>query len=158
VQEARDGLKLNIEYSRDLFDGKTIERLLEHFETLLRGIVAAPNARLSELPLLTPEERQQIVVDWNRTTTKYPRENCIHELFEAQVQQTPDATAVHFGQQVMTYRELNARANQLAHYLKQFGVGPDAPVGICMRRSVDLIVGLLGILKAGGAYLPLDPT
>src|SRR3569833_1501182 len=131
---------------------------MEHFEILLGGIAAKPGCRLSELPLLGEAERRQVVVDWNSTTTEYPRDKCIHELFEAQVERTPNAIAVAFGNQSLTYQELNYRANRLAHYLKKYSVGPDVLVGICLDRSPELIVGLLAILKAGGAYVPIEVT
>jgi amino acid adenylation domain-containing protein len=110
-----------------------------------------------ELALLSPAQRQQLLVDWNNTKTDYPQNQCIHQLFEAQVEQTPDAIAVVFENQQLTYTELNDRANQLAHYLQSLGVGPEVLVGIAVERSLEMIVGLLGILKAGGAYVPLDP-
>ncbi|HYG35059.1 MAG TPA: amino acid adenylation domain-containing protein, partial [Clostridia bacterium] len=158
LQETSRGLVANVEYNSDLFEADTVTRLLQHFETLLHGIVAVPYQRLSELPLLTAAERHQLLVEWNNTATEYPHDKSIQELFEAQVERTPDATAVVFGSQAMTYRELNGRANQVANYLRQFGICPDVPVGLCMRRSGDMVVGLLAILKAGGAYVPLDST
>jgi amino acid adenylation domain-containing protein len=132
--------------------------MLGHFQTLLEGIVANPNQRLSDLPILTEAERQQLLVEWNNTQTNDSQAQCIHELFEAQVRLTPDAVAVVFEQQQLTYQQLNQRANQLAHYLQKLGVQPEVLVGICMERSLEMVVGLLGILKAGGAYLPLDPA
>jgi amino acid adenylation domain-containing protein/FkbH-like protein len=158
LQVTERGLVLQAEYNRDLFEANSIDRLLEHFEILLEGIAADPRRRLSELPLLSEAERQQVVVEWNKTTTEYPRDKCIHELFEAQVERTPDAVAVVFGTQSVTYEELNHRANRLAHYLKKYSVGPDVLVGICLDRSVEMIVGMLAILKAGGAYLPIEAT
>jgi amino acid adenylation domain-containing protein len=151
-------LNAAIEYNVDLFDGPTIARMLGHFQTLLEGIVSNPDGRLSELPLLTQAERQQLLVEWNDTKKDYVTDKCIHELFEAQVEQSPDAVAVIFEDEEVTYRELNARANRLAHYLGDLGVGPDTLVGICMERSLDMVVGLTAILKAGGAYVPLDPA
>ena len=123
--------------------------MLEHFEILLEGIAANPGCRLSELPLLSEAERRQVVVDWNNTTTEYPRDKCIHELFEAQVERTPNAVAVVFGNQSLTYQELNHRANRLAHYLKRYSVGPDVLVGICLDRSVEMIVGHAGDSESG---------
>ncbi len=102
-------------------------------------------------------EKHQLLVEWNETTRDYPKDNCLHQLFEEQVERTPEAVAVIFRDQQLTYRELNRRANQLAHYLRTLGIGPEVLVGICMERSVEMVVGLLGILKAGGAYVPLDP-
>ena len=158
LAEGPGGLTSSIEYNTDLFDSDTIERMAGHFQTLLEGIVANPDARVSELPLLTEAERHQLLVDWNKTETDYPRDKCIHELFEAQVERTPDANALVFEGKQLTYGELNRRANQLAHYLRKLGVGPEVLVGICMERSLEMVVGLLGILKAGGAYVPLDPA
>jgi aspartate racemase len=147
-----------LEYSSDLFDAGTIERMAGHFRILLEGIADDPEQRLSALPLLTERERRQLLVDWNQTRREYPRDVCVHQLFEAQVARRPDAVAVVFGTEQLTYAALNARANQLAHHLQRLGVGPEGRVGICVERSLDLIVGLLAILKAGGAYLPLDPS
>jgi amino acid adenylation domain-containing protein len=132
--------------------------MLGNFQTLLEGIVANPQQRLSDLPLLTAAEQHQLLVEWNNTTKEYPQDKCIHQLFEAQVEQAPNAVAVVFEGEQLTYRELNARANQLANYLQVLGVGPEVLVGICVERSLEMLVGLLGILKAGGAYVPLDPA
>ncbi|MEJ6479888.1 non-ribosomal peptide synthase/polyketide synthase [Nostoc punctiforme UO1] len=145
------------EYNTDLFDASTIERMTGHFLTLLEGIIANPEERISQLPLLTEFEQHQLLVEWTDTQVDYPLDKCIHQLFEEQVQRTPDAVAVFFEDQQLTYQQLNSRANQLAHYLKSLGVGADVLVGICVERSIEMVVGLLGILKAGGAYLPLDP-
>ncbi|MCA2655313.1 non-ribosomal peptide synthetase [Microcystis sp. M061S2] len=152
-----DGLKGVWEYNTDLFESSTIERLSGHFLNLLGGIAANPQARISQLPLLTESETNQLLIEWNNTQVYYPEYKCIHQLFEEQVKRTPDAVAVVCSQQQLTYNELNCRANQLAHYLQKLGVKPDELVGICLERSLDMIVGLLGILKAGGAYVPLDP-
>ena len=147
------------EYNTDLFDADTITRMMGHYQTLLEGISAADvDQRIADLPLLTPEERQQILVTWNATRTAYPRETCLHTLFERQAAQTPDAIALLFQEEVVSYRDLNRRANQLAHLLRDLGVGPDTMVGLYVERSVEMIAGILGILKAGGAYLPLDPA
>jgi len=151
-------LLLQIGYDCHQFDVATITRMLGHLQTLLEGIVAHPEQQLQDLPLLTQEERQQLLVAWNDTQADYPQDQCIHQLFEAQVEQTPEAVAVMFGGQQLTYRELNCRANQVAHHLCSLGVGRDALVGICVERSLEMAVGLLGILKAGGAYVPLDPA
>src|SRR2546421_9787278 len=132
--------------------------MLGHFQTLLEGIVANPEQRLSGLPLLTEAEHQQLLAEWNATQTAYPKDVCIHELFEAQVQQRPDALAVVWEGKQLSYKQLNQRANQLAHYLQRQGVGPEVRVGLRMERSLEMVVGLLGILKAGGAYVPLDPA
>jgi amino acid adenylation domain-containing protein/non-ribosomal peptide synthase protein (TIGR01720 family) len=158
ASETKDGLRCTIEYNTDLFDGDRIERMLQHYVTLLEAAVADPSVRLSRLPLLPETERQQLLVDWNRTDNHYPSDRCIHELFEEQVVRTPDAIAVEFEGERLTYRELNARSNKLAHHLRGLGVGPETLVGICVERSLEIVVGLLGILKAGGAYVPLDPS
>jgi iturin family lipopeptide synthetase A len=150
-------LVLDCSYNTDLFDAATISRWLGHFQTLLAAIVDNPEQRLIELPLLTDAQKHQLLVEWNQTATNYPATKCIHQLFEEQVEETPDAVAVVFGNEQLTYSELNSRANQLAHYLQTLGVKPDVLVGICLERSLDMIVGLLGILKAGGAYVPIDP-
>ncbi len=151
-------LKGEVVYSTDLFDQSTITRMLGHFQILLEGIVDNRKQRLSDLPLLTKEERQQLLIDWNNTKRSYPDNKCFHQLFEAQVKQTPDAIALVFGNQKLSYKELNIRSNQLAHYLKKIGVKTESLVGICVERSPEMIIGLLGVLKAGGAYLPLDPS
>jgi amino acid adenylation domain-containing protein len=147
----------SFEYSTDLFDETTIKRMIGHFQTLLEGVVANPDQRLSDLPILTKAERHQLLVEWNDTKREYPKNKCIHELFETQVERSPDAVAVVFEDKTLTYRELSRRANQLAHYLKQRGVGPQVLVGLCVERSLEMTVGILGILKAGGAYVPLEP-
>ncbi|HEY9604551.1 MAG TPA: amino acid adenylation domain-containing protein [Allocoleopsis sp.] len=176
--QSQEGLSGFISYSTDLFDKDRIQRLVGHFQTLLEGIVANPDARLSELPLLTPAEYQQIVVEWNRsplasfnkgvTGVKVPlfkgdlggsmQELCFHQVFEAQVECDPNAIALISEQGSLTYRELNQRANRLAQTLQQMGVQPDSLVGLCVDRSLDMAIGILGILKAGGAYVPLDPN
>jgi amino acid adenylation domain-containing protein len=156
-------LVADFEYNTDLFDERTVARMQDHFQTLLEGIVANPRALLSELPLLTTQEQEQLRQWGNQDaflhTTILQKQDtcCIHQLFEAQVERTPNAIAVVFEQQQLTYRELNDKANQLAHCLKSLGVVPEVLVGICAERSLDLIIGLLAILKAGGAYVPIDP-
>jgi amino acid adenylation domain-containing protein len=157
VEEIAGRLHAAFEYSTDLFDASTIERLAGHWRTLLEGIVAAPGTAISRLPLLTPEERRQALAQWNPTAQDYPRDACLHTLFEAVAARTPDAVAVAFMARQLTYGELNARANQLAHHLRGLGVGPDVCVAVAMERSLELVVALLGILKAGGAYVPLEP-
>ncbi|AFZ23801.1 amino acid adenylation enzyme/thioester reductase family protein [Cylindrospermum stagnale PCC 7417] len=156
--DSEAGLVGTLEYNIDLFNAETIKRMVGHFQTLLEGIVANSNQRISNLPLLTSAERQTLLVDWNNTKVDFPQAACIHQLFEAQVEKTPDAVAVVFENQKLTYRELNQRSNKLAHYLQSSGVKPEILVGICMERSVEMVVGILAIMKAGGAYLPLDPT
>ncbi|MEC4817871.1 MAG: condensation domain-containing protein, partial [Scytonema sp. PMC 1069.18] len=158
IIDAEPELKGLLEYNTDLFNAETIARILQHFRNLLEGIVANPHARLLNLPLLSAAELHQQVVEWNGTSTNYPVDICIHQLFETQVENTPDTVAVVFEDEQLTYGELNARANQLAHYLRRLGVGPEVLVGICVERSLEMVVGLLGILKAGGAYIPLDPA
>jgi len=154
----KDGqLTCLFESNADLFESATVERFMGHFETLLEGIIANPEQRVSDLPLLTDAEREQLLVEWNDTKTKYPTQACIQELFEEQVRKTPDVPALLCDDRNVTYRELNWRANQLGHYLTKRGVGPDTRVGVCLHRSPEMIVVLLGILKAGGAYVPLDP-
>ena len=158
VIEIDDELVLNCDYNKDLFDAATIERMLGHFQTILTAIVANPQQHLQELPMLTKAERHQLLVEWNDTFANYPQDKCIHQLFEEQVQRTPDAVAVVFEDQQLTYSELNARANKLAHYLQSLGTKPEVLVGMCLERSIEMVVGVLGILKAGGAYVPLDPN
>jgi amino acid adenylation domain-containing protein/non-ribosomal peptide synthase protein (TIGR01720 family) len=155
--EYEDGIEAHFEYSTDLFTDETITRMAGHFRTLLEGIAADPDQRLSELPLLTRSQLQQLVRDWNDTKTDYPRDKCLHQLFEAQADRTPDAVAVSFRGEQLTYDALNRRANQLGNYLQGLSVGPETVIAIYTERSLEMIVGLLGILKAGGAYLPLDP-
>ena len=144
-------------FNTDLFDRDTIERFGTHFQKVLTEVVRDPDQRISDVQILTDTERQQMLFDWNDTSSKYPRDRCVHQLFEQQVEHSPDAVAVVYGDEQLTYRQLNARANQLAHYLKSFGVGPEVLVGICLERSLEMIIAVLGILKAGGAYVPLDP-
>jgi amino acid adenylation domain-containing protein len=158
LEDTEEGLTGILEYNSDLFDATTISRILGHFQTLLTGIVANPQQRVSDLPLLTLNEQQQILVEWNDTQTDIGDVQCVQQLFEEQVAKTPDAVAVVFDQQKLTYQQLNERANQLAHYLQSLGVKPEVLVGICVERSLDMVVGLLAILKAGGTYVPLDPA
>lgn len=146
------------EYNKNLFEASTITRMITYFHTLLTGIVKYPQQTISQLPLLSELEQKQILVDWNATHTEYPADACIHQLIEKQTEKTPHAIAVIFEAQQLTYQELNDRANQLAHYLQQFGVGPEVLVGLCVDRSLEMMIGILGVLKAGGAYLPLDPA
>ena len=146
------------EYDSHLFTVERITRMVGHFQTLLKGIVANPQQTVRELPLLTESEKQQLLEDWNQTQQDYPQNLCIHQLFEAWVEQTPDAIALIFKGEQLTYRELNSKANQLANYLQTLGVKPETLVGICIEPSLEMIVGILGILKAAGAYVPIDPT
>jgi amino acid adenylation domain-containing protein len=158
VVEANHTASVSVEYNTDLFASATIERMLEHFRCLLEGIARQPGTRLSKLSLLTEAERQQVLVEWNQTDAPFPRDVCLHELFERQAAATPEAEAVVHDNGRLTYAELNARANRLAHALRQMDAGPETLVGLYAERSAELVVGLLGILKAGAAYLPLDPA
>jgi len=158
LHEAADSLGIDFEYSSDLFDLPTIERMAQHFQVLLDGMVRAPDTAVDELPLLTETEREQLLRAWNHTTTIEPSQQCLHQLIEAQAARTPHAEAVIFGQERMTYAELDRRANQLAHRLRRLGAGPEQIVGICVERSLDMIVGLLGTLKSGAAYAFVEPT
>ena len=151
-------LQGTFEYNTDLFDRDTIVRMSRHLRTLLEGIVADPSARISELPLLTEAERREVLFDWNDIHAEYDQRVCAHQLFEAQVERTPDAVAVALENERLSYRELNARANQLAHHLRALGVRAGEVVGIFMERSLEMIVSVLGTLKAGAACLPLDPS
>jgi amino acid adenylation domain-containing protein len=146
------------EYCSDLYEAHTIRRLCGHFGTVLEAMVREPDQTISKLPMLTDAERHQLLVKWNQTAVDYPRDSCVHEVFETQARRTPDAVAVAYEGLRLTYRELNARANQVARYLARHGVRPENMVGICVERSLDMVVGLLAILKAGGAYVPLDPS
>jgi amino acid adenylation domain-containing protein len=145
------------EYNCDLFDHSTIARLTQHLLTLVRGIAANPDMRLADLPLLTLEDRQQLT-QLNATQVPYPAHLCAHQLFEVQARETPEALALVFAGETLSYRELNSRANRVAHRLRSIGVGPEVAVGISVERSMDMVVALLGVLKAGGPYLPLDPA
>ena len=153
------GATLSMHYSHDraLWSDETIGRLAGHFANLLQALVERPDAVIGELPMLGQAEQQRMVEGWNDTQAAYPDERSIHQLIEAQVFATPDAPALVFGEQSLSYAELNGRANQLAHKLREQGVGPDVLVGIAMQRSLEMVIGLLGIVKAGGAYVPLDP-
>src|SRR5215216_6509079 len=151
-------LQSTFEYNTDLFDIETIARMGRHLRTLLEGIVADPSARISDLPLLTEAERRQVLFEWNDTRAEYQQCLCAHQLFEAQVERTPEAVALIFEDERLSYAELNARANKLAHHLRGLGVGAGAVVGIFMERSLEMVVGSLGALKAGAACLPLDPS
>ena len=151
-------LQAEIEYDPRVYERVTAERIANHYAQLVSSAVEQPEVIISQLNLLTERERQQLLVEWNQTTTEYPRQQCFHELFEAQVARTPDAVAVVYENEQLTYRELNGRANQLAHYLRVRGVAAEVLVGIMLERSVEMVVGVLGILKAGGAYVPLDAT
>ncbi|MFS8086016.1 MAG: condensation domain-containing protein, partial [Acidobacteriota bacterium] len=157
VEEQTNGLCLTFEYSTDLFAAETIERMLAHFRNLLTAVANEPNVRLADLTLLSQAEHDQLLVEWNATAAEFPLDSCVHRLFEAQVVRTPGAIAAEFQGEQLTYRELNRQANQLAHYLRKQGVGPEVLVGICVERSLEMLASMLGVLKAGGGYVPLDP-
>lgn len=157
VVESDQGLTLDCDYNSDLFDESTIARWISHYRTLLREFVADASRSVMRLPLLTGAERNHLLHDWNATNADYAAEMKVHELFEEQVARTPHNVALVFGEQQLTYRELDERANQLAHYLQAFGAGPGKRVGLFVERSMEMVVGLLGILKSGAGYVPLDP-
>jgi amino acid adenylation domain-containing protein len=157
LSETENGCLGSIIYRTDLFEPETMARMAEHYQNLLNGIVAHSSARISELPILGLKERYQLLVEWNTTAADYPEQSCIHELFEEQVSRSPETPAVISDTEQLTYVELNSRANQVAHFLRRFGIGAESRVAVLMERSVDMVVGLLGVLKAGGGYVPLDP-
>ncbi len=150
-------LIVRLSYDRRRFDAVTMERLAGHLEQVLHALCTQPHARLSELSVTTASERRTLVTEWNATSKVYPQERCVHEVIEAQAERTPEAIAVVFGEERLTYKELNVRANQLARYLRHQGIRPGMLVGVCLERSVEMVVALLGILKAGAAYVPIDP-
>ncbi|HET9278852.1 MAG TPA: amino acid adenylation domain-containing protein, partial [Flavitalea sp.] len=168
IMETSDGLAIHWKYNTALFDEETIGRINGHYSNLLSSVVSNSDQNISRLEFLSPEERTKILFEWNNTSFEYPAHLCIHELFEEQVTRSPDATAVELytmegsgsmpGSKSLTYRQLNEKANQLAHLLKELRIGPDVPVAICMSRSQELVVALIGVLKAGGAYVPIDPS
>ncbi len=158
ITQSTRGDILKIQYCTDLFSEKTIQGMARHYLRLLESILAAPEQKITELPLLTEEELHQLLAEWNATRVEFPPERCIHTLFESQVERTPSALAAVFEEQTISYWHLNEKANQLAHYLRAIGVGPDKCVGILLDRSLEVIVALIATLKAGGAYVPLDPS
>ncbi|QBD82929.1 amino acid adenylation domain-containing protein [Ktedonosporobacter rubrisoli] len=158
MRETEQGIQGAIEYNTDLFERSSIARLVSHLQMLLGEAVTHPDLWLIDLPLLTDAERNRVLVAWNETHVEHTSVHCLHKLVEAQAARTPDAIAVSFEQMQLSYQQLNARANQLAGLLRTKGVGAEVPVGICLPRSLDLIVGILAVLKAGGAYVPLDPS
>ena len=158
VVEEADGLCLSFEYSTDLFAEKTIDRMLDHLRILLASMAGEPDALIDSVSLLSESERRQLLSEWNETQTEFPSDKCFYELFQAQVQKTPRAIAVRFQNEELSYDELNRRANQLAHHLRRLGVGRDVLVGVCVERSLQMLVATLGVMKAGGAYVPLDPA
>jgi len=157
LSEEAEGLRGAFIYNTDLFDAATISRMAGHYQMILKGIAAGPDQRLSELPMLTDTERLQLLVEWNDTRMDYPRETCVHNLFQTQAERTPEALAVIFGDDHLTYRGLNDKANRLARFLRNEGAGPEVLVAICVERSVEMVICVMGVLKAGGAYVPLDP-
>ncbi len=158
VTDADGSVSVALKYDSDLFDDETIARIAGHYRTLLAAVMEHPDRRVSDLPLMSDAELHRVLVAWNDTHTDYPRDRCIHELFERQVEQTPDAIAVVFEGQELTYFELNRRANRLAHSLRRLGVGPESVVALCLTRSIEMVTAVLAVLKAGGAYAPLDPA
>ncbi|HEY6121126.1 MAG TPA: amino acid adenylation domain-containing protein [Pyrinomonadaceae bacterium] len=155
--EKSDTVSCMWEYSTDLFDAETIDRMILNYQMLLESILENPQERIGYLRTCSDEELQRVLFEWNSLKSKHATEPCIHELFEAQAKKNPDAIALVFGDERLTYRQVNARANQIAHYLRKRDVGPETPVGVCLDRSAEMIVALLSILKAGGAYVPMDP-
>ncbi len=153
-----DDLHCQFEYNTDLFEASTIQRMLRHFERLLNAAVENPDQAVAKIPLMSPEEREQVVVEWNRTAADYPRDLTIPSAFERQVERTPDATALLFAGKKWSYRQLNDEANRLAHRLIEKGVGVGSLVGVCVERSAEMVMALLGVLKTGAAYVPLDPA
>ncbi|MBI3875438.1 MAG: amino acid adenylation domain-containing protein [Verrucomicrobia bacterium] len=158
LTEIPGALLLDCRYNTSLFDAQTIQRWLGHFQTFLEGIAPNPQQLITELPLLAADERRRILVEWNNTHADFPRDKCVHQLFEEQVERTPDAVAAVFNSESLTYSELNERADRLARQLRALNVGPDVPVGLCVERSLEMLVAVLAVLKAGGAYVPLDPA
>jgi amino acid adenylation domain-containing protein len=157
LRERGDTIVGGVEYAASLFEPFTIERFVEHLRVLLQGMVADERQRVECLPLLT-EEQEQVLREWNDTAAEIPSDQCVHELFQQQVEKRPEATALVFEDATLTYGELNRHANRLAHYLRELGVGPDERVAICSERGFDMIIGLLAVVKSGGAYVPLDPA
>jgi amino acid adenylation domain-containing protein len=157
LRETGEGLAGVVEYNAELFEAGTMQRMVRHWERLLEEIAKDAEQRVWELPLMSEEERRQVVEEWNQTEGWYPRDKTVVELFEEQVRRTPERVAVVYEGQSLSYGELNRRANQLGRRLRKWGVGPEQLVGLCMKRSLEMVVGLLGVLKAGGAYVPLEP-
>ncbi len=158
IVEEGDKLSGALEYNTDLFEEGTINRMLKHFQILLKGITSKPEQHIAKIPLISEAEAQQFVIEMNATQVGYTNDQYIHKMFEMQVDENPEAMAVVFDAEKLSYSELNESANQLAHYLQKMGVGPEVMVGICMERSLELMVALMGTLKAGGAYVPIDPS
>ena len=157
LKESEGKVSIFIDYALDLFEEGTIRKFGNHYLSVLETLASQPQQSIAQLNLLSSSERQQLLYEWNQTASDYPREKCVHELFEDQVEKRPEAVAVVYEEEELTYRDLNRRANQLGHYLRGLGVKPEERVGVCVGRGLDLTVGLLGVLKAGGVYVPLDP-
>ncbi len=158
ITELPESLLAEFKYNSDVLEAKTVAKIAEHFQNLLTAVVENPETPVDKLSMLSEAEKQQILVEWNDTKTDYPQDISIYQLFESQVEKTPDAIAVIFESEKLTYSELNNKANQLAHYLQQLGVKPESHLGICVERSLSMVIGILGILKAGAAYVPLDSS
>src|SRR5436309_5258648 len=158
IEAVGEAWACRFEYATDLFTAESTARMGRHLTELLRSITEDPEKSISELNLMPVAERHQILVEWNQTERDYPRDKCVHQLFEEQVERMPEAVAVVFAGKSLTSRELNRRANHVAHHLRTLGVGPDVLVGLCVERSLEMVVALLGSLKAGGAYVPLDSS
>lgn len=157
LYQSEDGYNCRLEYDTDLFQKDTIRRMITNFRYLLMSLANNPHQKISEISIVNPEEKNKLLIDWNNTTERFTDDLTLAKLFELQVEKTPESIAVIFGEKKLTYTELNQKANQIGNYLKDIGVGPEMIVGICLERSLEMIVGILGILKAGGAYLPIDP-
>lgn len=158
VGETSEGLSLTVEYSTDLFESTTIQRMINHYCNLLQSAIASPEQTISQLPMLSEQEKNQLLFEWNKTYCALPNNKTISQLFEEQAEKTPNNIAVIYEDQSFTYQEFNEKANQFAHYLRTLNVKPETLVAICMERSLELLISIFGILKAGGAYVPLDPT
>jgi len=157
MAETPNGLLGRLEYNTDIFEEDTVAGLVSHFQVLIEAIVRDPECRIADLPLLSDSEKRRLLVEWNATDAEYPRNKCVHQLFEAQAARTPDACAVSFDDQSLSYRELNEQSNRLAHYLQKRGIGPGNLVGVYIERSLEMMVALLAVQKAGAAYVPIDP-
>ena len=157
LKEGEEGIAGIMEYSQDLYEAETIRTMLRHYEMLLEEVVRDAEQRVREIELMNEEEKKQILEEWNWTESLYPKDRCIHELFAEQALQRPEQIALISERRWLSYGELNRRSNQLAHYLQRLGMGPEMRVGLCLERSIETIVAVLGVLKAGGVYLPLDP-
>src|SRR5205085_11376334 len=153
VDETEGELLASLEYNTDLFEGATIERMMEHFRVLLEGIAAEPEQNINDLPLISDAERDLLLTEWNDTRAAHQQDECAHQLFEAQARRAPDAVALTFEGEQISYKELDSRANRMARHLRSLGVGPESLVGVMMERSVEAVVSVLAVWKAGGAYL-----